>query len=164
MDVSKIEPGDEKEANVFIVSEKGSKNFYEYDKQKELFVLKKILKSPFPGCYGYIPKTHHNDANLLDVIIVSSEPMEKGIVTKCRPIGLIRFRAEIPDDVLIAISIADNELKNVKNLSELDDQIKNNINTFLEEFKELKIENIFDSERAKKAINHAIELYKREFD
>ena len=163
MDISKIGPGDEDKTNVFIECVKGSKSFYKYDNKSGLFTLKKMLKIAFPGSYGFIPRTHHIDAKPLDVLILTSESLQQGIIIKARPIGLIRLRAEIPDDVLIAVSIADKEFENTIDLSNISEETLDNLKEFLEEFKGLKIENVFNAEHAKKSIRHAIELYKKEF-
>jgi len=161
MDISKIEPGDTEVVNVFVESEKDSKSYYKYDSKTGMFNLKKVLKLPFTGSFGFIPKTHHVDGEPLDVLILASEAIEQGIVVEARPIGLIRLKAEIPDEVLVAVSTADSEFDNVKNLSEVSDNIMKNLRTFLEEFKDMKIENIFDSDHAKKAVRRSIELYQR---
>ena len=58
MDISKLEPGYANKINVFIECLKDSKDFCEYDKKTEGFILKKVLKYPFPGCYGFVPRTH----------------------------------------------------------------------------------------------------------
>ncbi|MFH1473859.1 MAG: inorganic diphosphatase [Candidatus Aenigmatarchaeota archaeon] len=161
MDISKVEPGDKYMVNVFVESTKGSTNYYKYNKKMGLFTLNKILESPFPGCYGFIPRTHHIDAKPLDVLLLTSGQIQKGTVVPSKPIGLIRLRAEIPDDILVAVPLADKEFDNVTDLSTINKETLDNFKMFLEQFKQLKVENIYDSERAKKAVRRAIELYKR---
>ena len=160
MDISTIEAGNKDVVNVVIESVKGSKSFYKYDDKSGLFNLKKILEDTFPGSYGFIPKTHHVDAKFLDVLILASDSIQQGIVAQAKPIGLIRLRAQIPDDVLIAVSVADKKFENINDLSNLNKETLDNLKGFLEKFKELKIENVFDSEHAKNAVRRAIELYK----
>jgi inorganic pyrophosphatase len=161
MDISKIGPGNKDLVNVFVESVKGSKSYYKYDKRTGVFVLKKILEIPFPESYGFIPRTHHIDAKSLDAMIISSDPINKGTVVQGKPIGMIRLRSDIPDDVLIVVPIADSEFEKIKDLSTLNKDIQDNLKAFLEKFKELKIENVFDSERAKKAVGRAIELHRK---
>jgi len=163
MDISKIEPGNEDKVNVFVETVKGSKSFYKFDSKSGLFILKKFLKIPFPESYGFIPKTHHIDAKPLDVLILTSESLQQGTVVQARPIGLIRLRAEIPDDVLIAVSVEDKEFENTIDLSNIDKETLDNLKEFLEQFKGLEIENVLNAEHSKKSIRHAIELYKKEF-
>jgi inorganic pyrophosphatase len=161
MDISKIGPGNKDLVNVFVESVKGTKSYYKYDKKMDVFVLKKILEVPFPGSYGFIPRTHHIDAKPMDAMIISSDPINKGIIVQAKPIGMIRLRSEIPDDVLIVVAIADMKFEKIKDLSTLNKDILDNLKAFLEQFKELKIENVFDSERAKKAVGRSIELHRK---
>ena len=161
MDISKIEPGDKYMINVFIESVKDSTNYYRYDDKLGLFTLKRILKVPFPGCYGFIPRTHHIDAKLMDVLLLTSGQIQKGTVVPAKPIGLMRLRAEIPDDVLIAIPLADKEFDDIKDISSINKETLDKFKVFLEQFKELKVENIYDSEHAKRSVERAIEMYKK---
>ena len=161
MDISKIGSGNKDLVNVFVESVKGSKSHYRYDRKTGVFVLKKILEIPFPGSYGFIPRTHHIDARPMDAMIISSDPINKGIVVQGKPIGMIRLRADIPDDVLVVVPAADMVFEKTKDFSALDVDIQNSLKAFLELFKELKIEAVFDSERAKRAVARSIELYRK---
>jgi len=163
MDILKLEPGDVNRINVFIECLKDSRDFCKYDKKTEGFVLKKVLKSSFPGCYGFVPKTHHIDAEPLDVIVLTSSPLQQGIVLQARPIGIVRLKNKIIDDILIAVSLADKKFEKLFDLTKLQKNILAKIKNFLEEFKNMEVENIFDAEHAKRSVEHAIELYKKEF-
>ncbi len=161
MDISKIGPGDKNVVNVFVESVKGSKSYYRYDRKTGIFNLKKIIGIPFPGSYGFIPRTHHIDARPLDAFVMSSDSMEKGTIVQSRPIGMIRLRSEIPDDVLVVVPVADKEFENLTDLSNMNKETLDNLKMFLEQFKELQVENVYDSDRAKKAVGRAIELQRR---
>ncbi|MBN2203124.1 MAG: inorganic diphosphatase [Candidatus Aenigmarchaeota archaeon] len=161
MDITRLEPGTKDIVNVFIESEKGSKSYYKYDPKTGLFNLNKLLKLPFTGSFGFVPKTHHIDANTMDVIILASDSIKQGIVVQARPIGIVRLKAPIPDEVLIAVSLADGEYKNVKDISDIDEETMKNLKSFLEEFKELKVDNVLDSQHAKNSVRRSIELYQR---
>ena len=161
MDISKQEPGTKDLVNVFIESEKGSKSYYKYNEQTGLFKLKKVLKLPFTGSFGFIPKTHHIDADPLDVIVLMSDPIQQGIVVEARPIGLVRLKAEIPDEILVAVSIADKEYEKVKDIDDIDMGTMKSLKAFLVEFKDKKIDQVFGADHAKKAVRRSIELYQR---
>jgi len=161
MDISKIEPGNKDVVNVFIECVKNSKDFYEYDPKTETFILRKVLDITFPGVYGFIPNTHHIDAEPLDVLVLVSNDIQQGIVLPARPIGVIRLKGNVPDDVLIAVPISDktfNRINDITKLSNIED-----IKKFLERFKGLRVEYVFDAKHAKRSIDVAIELYKKEF-
>jgi inorganic pyrophosphatase len=161
MDISEVQPGNKDLVNVFVESVKGSKSYYKYDAKKGMFTLKKVLKTPFVGSFGFVPKTHHVDGESLDVLLLASESIEQGIAVEARPIGMVRMKSEIPDDVLVAVPTADNDFRNVKDLSKIDEGLMKSLKAFLEEFKEMKVENMFDSEHAKNAVRRSIELYQR---
>lgn len=159
MDVSKIEPGNSDVVNVFIECIKGSKDFYRYDEKTSTFILKRVLENSFPGAYGFIPKTHHIDAKPLDVLVLISDQVQQGIVLPAKPIGVIRLKGNVPDDVLIAVPISDRSFEQINDVS----QVKNldELKKFLETFKESEVEYTFDAEHAKKSIEIAINLFKR---
>jgi len=162
MDTTKIEPGDGDVVNVFITCVKGSKDFYEYDKKTDNFILKRVLNISFPGVYGFISKTHHIDAEPLDTLVLTSDQIQQGIVLPARPIGIIRMKSNVPDDVLIAVPISDRSFEGVNDATKISNLEE--IKKFLEAFKGLKVEYVFDSEHAKKSVGVAINLYKKEFE
>jgi len=164
MNISKIEPGDARRINVFVECVKGSKDFCEYDNKSGAFVLKKVLDSPFPGCYGFIPRTHHIDAEPLDVLVLINESLEQGIIIQARPIGIVRLKNKLIDDILIAVSAMDKEFEKVNDLLKLEDKTIKEIEGFLVEFKNMEVEDIFGVDHARRSVEHAIELYKREFE
>ncbi|NIM47355.1 MAG: hypothetical protein GTN40_04345 [Candidatus Aenigmarchaeota archaeon] len=159
MDISKIEPGGKNTVNVFIKCIKGTKDFYEYDKKTETFMLKKVLEIPFPGAYGFIPKTHHIDAEPLDVLVLVSNQIQQGVVLPARPVGVIRLKGDVPDDVLIAVPISDKSFEQINDISQIENLEE--LKRFLESFKESTVEYVFDAEHAKKSIETAINLYKK---
>lgn len=163
MDISKIEAGNIARLNVFIECTKNSKNYYKYDENSETFILKKTLKQEFPGCYGFIPKTYHVDAQPLDALVLTTDPLEQEIIVKVKPIGVIRLKNEIPDYVLITVSLADKKYSKISSITKLSKESLKRIKLFLEELKGLEIERVFDVPRAKNTVRRAIELYKKKF-
>jgi inorganic pyrophosphatase len=164
MDISKLEAGTKEKLNVFLKCLKGTKEVYDYNEESGIFVLKKTLNKIFPANYGVVPKTHHVDAERLEVLVLTERPLQQGVVLEVRPIGVIRLRGNLPDDVLVAIPIEDKKHENIQNLSQLNTSVVENLKDFLEEFKQKEVENVFDSDRAKRAVEHSIKLYKKEFE
>jgi len=155
-----MEPGSPNKVNVLVTSEKNSKDFCEYDEQSETFMLVKVLQGAFPAYYGFVPKTHHIDGEPLDVLVLTNESLRQGIIIQARPIGLIRLRGNIPDDILIAVLVSEP----TKDLLSLEREEIDKLKNFLEELKGKEVENVFGSEHAMKSVEKAIELYRREFE
>lgn len=139
---------------VFIQISKGSKSFYIYD--EGVLVMSKLVNAPFPGNYGFAPKTHHDDAEPLDVVIISEESLEPGSLVKAKPVGVVRLKGAIIDDILIAV------LDGADDISDLPMKKITEITKYLESFKNLKTLKVLDSEYAKKIIEHAIKRYEKE--
>ncbi|MBU3896467.1 MAG: inorganic diphosphatase [Nanoarchaeota archaeon] len=142
------------EVFVFIQISMGSKSFYIHEDGN--LVMSQTVNAPFPGNYGFLPKTHHDDAAPLDAIVISEEPLSPGSLVKARPIGVIRLKGQITDDILIA------SVGNIKDISELPMKKINEITKYLESFKNLKTLKVLDCDYAKKIVEHAIKRYKKE--
>ncbi len=87
---------------------RGSRNKYELDKESGLFKLDRVLYSAvhYPGDYGLIPRTLHEDGDPLDVLVRINEPTFVGCLIDVRPIGVLRLkdRGE-PDDKILAVPV-----------------------------------------------------------
>ena len=75
--------------HVIIETPRGSTEKYDYDKDHNLFKLKKILPSgmTFPYDFGFIPHTKGEDGDPLDVIVISEYQSFPGCLVECRIIG-----------------------------------------------------------------------------
>jgi len=155
-----MEPGSPNKVNVLVTSEKNSRDFCEYDEQSETFMLVKVLQEVFPAYYGFVPKTHHIDGEPLDVLVLTNEPLRQGIIIQARPIGLIRLRGNVPDDILIAVLVSEP----TKDLLSLEREEIDKLKNFLEELKGKEVEDVFGVNHAMKSVEKAIELYRREFE
>jgi inorganic pyrophosphatase len=162
MNFSKITPGSPEIVNVFIECVKGSKDCYEYDQNTDNFILKGVLDISFPGAYGFVPKTHHTDSMPLDVLVLTTGQAKQGVVWPSRPIGIIRLKGQIPDDVLIAVPISDAKYDKISDIGQIDDL--GEIKAFLESFKKSKVEFVFDADHARKSVQASIKIYKKEFE
>jgi inorganic pyrophosphatase len=83
-----------------------SRNKYELDKDTGLLKLDRVLYSAvhYPGDYGFIPRTLHEDGDPLDILVRINEATFPGCQIDARPIGLLRMldRGE-PDDKVLAV-------------------------------------------------------------
>jgi inorganic pyrophosphatase len=84
----------------------GSRNKYELDKATGLFRLDRVLYSAvsYPGDYGLIPRTLHEDGDPLDILVTVEEPTFTGCQIAVRPIGVLKMldRGE-PDDKILGV-------------------------------------------------------------
>jgi inorganic pyrophosphatase len=89
---------------------RGSRNKYELDKDSGFFKLDRVLYSAvhYPGDYGFIPRTLHEDGDPLDVLVRINEPTFTGCQIAVRPIGMLRMRDRgDPDDKIICVPLND---------------------------------------------------------
>ncbi|MFL5575909.1 MAG: inorganic diphosphatase [Gemmatimonadaceae bacterium] len=83
-----------------------SRNKYELDKESGLLKLDRVLYSAvhYPGDYGFIPRTLHEDGDPMDILVRINEPTFPGCLIEARPIGVLRMldKGE-PDDKVLAV-------------------------------------------------------------
>jgi len=99
-------PHPPEEVTALIEIPRGSRNKYELDKEHGLLKLDRVLYSAvhYPGDYGFIPRTLHEDGDPLDILVRINEPTFPGCLIDARPIGVLKMldRGE-PDDKILAV-------------------------------------------------------------
>ncbi len=101
-----LSPGPDWPQIVYVVVEipKGSRNKYEYDEEGGFVKLDRVLFSSlhYPGDYGFIPRTLHDDGDPLDVLVMTNEPTFSGCVIEARPLGIFHLmdRGKLDDKIL----------------------------------------------------------------
>lgn len=140
----------------------GSRLLYSITKELPAPLLKEIKTREYPAAYGYIPETHHTDGRPLDAFVLISEQPALFALVIARPIGMLRLEGEkLPDDKIVAVALGDSEWSDVKDINELPKHILKEIEQVAAGVETKKIEWL-PADRAKKAIERAIELYKKE--
>lgn len=147
---------------------KGSRNKYEYDKDKEAFTLDRVLSSPFfyPGEYGIIPQTLYDDGDPMDILVIMDQPTFPGCVIESRPIGLLKMiDGGEQDDKILAVPVDDPKSSHIKNIDDLPESLLNEIVHFFQEYKRLEGKSTEvlgweGYEEALKVVEHSIMLYK----
>ena len=78
---------------VFVEIPQGSRNKYEYDKERRLFVLDRVLYSSvhYPGDYGFVPDTLAADGDPLDALVIVNEPTFPGCLIEVDAVALFRM-------------------------------------------------------------------------
>ena len=85
---------------------RGSRNKYELDKETGMLKLDRVLYSAvhYPGDYGFIPRTLHEDGDPMDILVRINEPTFPGCLIDARPIGVLRMLDKgAPDDKVLAV-------------------------------------------------------------
>ncbi|NPA85965.1 MAG: inorganic diphosphatase [bacterium] len=168
-----LPPGPQVPEIVYAVIEipKRSRNKYEYDKELGIFKLDRVLYSPmfYIVDYGFIPQTHYDDGDPLDIMVLVDEPTFPGCLIRARPVGLLRMiDAGERDDKVLAVPVDDPRYAEIKDISQLPQHLLKELAHFFQRYKELQgKEVIFDkwegADKAKEAILRAVELYKQKF-
>ena len=148
---------------------KGSRNKYEYDKDKEAFALDRVLYSPihYPAEYGIIPKTLWDDGDPMDILVVMDQPTFPGCVIETRIIGVMKMiDGGESDDKILGVPVNDPKFKDVQDISDMPKPFLDEISHFFTEYKRLekKTTEVLGWENAEKAfeaLEHSMELYKK---
>ena len=170
MDLNKITSGKNppSEINVIVEIIQGSSVKYELDEKSGALTVDRFLYTPmaFPFNYGFIPHTLCDDGDPLDVVIISSLPIVSGAVISCRPIGMLDMEDEAGlDHKIIALPAEeiDPAFSQVKDITDLNSHVKDQIKHFFERYKELepekwvKVKDFLSREFAEKEIQKSLE-------
>lgn len=149
----------------------GSKNKYELDKVSGLFRLDRVLYSAvhYPGDYGLIPRTLHEDGDPLDILVLVSEPTFPGCLIDCRPLGVLKMRdRNEPDDKILAVPCHDPSYEEYFDIADLPQHSLKEIEHFFHIYKDLegrRVEMVGweKSESAMKVILDSIARYEAKF-
>lgn len=148
---------------------KGSKNKYEFDMETGFLRLDRILytSTHYPHNYGFIPLTLSDDGDPLDVLIISSEEILPWSTVECRPIGVLEMvdNGEF-DYKIMAVCLHDPFYNQIKDISELQEHVSDEIKHFFQVYKSLEnkyteIREIENAQKAKEVIKKCIEAYKK---
>jgi inorganic pyrophosphatase len=109
--------GTPEELNVIIEIPKGSSNKYEIDKETGLIALDRANYSsaPYPFDYGFVPQTLWHDGDAIDVIVLTTFPLNPGILVAVRPIAVMDMTDTGDSDAkIIAVPVNDKRWEDTK--------------------------------------------------
>lgn len=152
---------------VFVEIPKGSNNKYEYDKERGIFRLDRVLFSPvyYPADYGFIEKTLADDGDALDAMVFTSFPTFPGCLIKGRIIGMFIMEDEKGrDEKIMCVPLHDPRFENTKSLDNLEKHILKEVEHFFSVYKNLEEKEVIirgwaDKNEAIKTIEKAKENY-----
>lgn len=162
-------PPDEVTAVIEIPS--GSRNKYELDKDSGLLRLDRVLYSAvhYPGDYGFIPRTLHEDGDPCDILVLVNEPTFPGCQIDARPIGVLMMldRGE-PDDKILAVPSNDPYSSEYFDIADIPQHYLKEVEHFFHIYKDLEGKRVQmvgweKSERAMRVITDSITRYAEKY-
>ena len=157
--------------NCIIEIPKGSKNKYEIDKETGLIMLDRAMHTSqdYPFDYGFMPQSHWEDGDPLDVVVLTTYPLAPGILVKVRPVGIVNMIDDGDSDAkIIAVPDKDPRWDDVQDLNDVNKHTVKEIEHFFLTYKqiqkkEVSIDGIGNKADAQAAILKSQELYKEKF-
>lgn len=146
---------------------RGSRLKYEVDKPTGLLRLDRVLYSAvhYPANYGFIPRTHADDGDALDVLVLMQEPVHPLTIVRARAIGGFRMRDDKgEDDKIVAVAIDDPSYAHYMNALELPPHVLKELKRFFQDYKALEqklseVDELYDRERAIAVIRTSMDQY-----
>lgn len=126
---------------VLIEIPKGSRNKYEYDKERGVIMFDRMLFSSvhYPSDYGFIPDTLAEDGDPLDALVLVWEPTFPGCMIEAKPIGVFIMEDEKgPDEKILAVPIMDPLWNHINELDEAPPHLLREIEHFFSIYKDLE--------------------------
>lgn len=131
------------QVNVCIEIPAGSSVKYELDKEHGVIVVDRFMFTAFsyPFNYGFIPETHADDGDPIDVLVLCDKPLLPGVVIPSVPIGLLEMEDEEGIDTkIIAVPTAkiDPVYGMYKDIADVPQAMKDKMKHFFEHYKDLE--------------------------
>lgn len=136
-----VAPGTADEMNVIIEIPKDSHNKYEIDKKTGLIKLDRANYSSaaYPFDYGFVPQTLWDDGDALDVIVLTTYPLNVGVLVTARPVGILHMiDGGDADEKIIAVPTEDKRWDDVQDLGDINQHQLKEFVHFFETYKNLK--------------------------
>lgn len=144
-----------------------SRNKYELDKETGLIKLDRVLYSAvhYPGDYGFIPRTLHEDNDPMDILVRINEPTFPGCQIEARPIAVLKMldRGE-PDDKVLAVPAQDPYYADYHDIGDISSHYLREVEHFFHIYKDLEGKRIeilgwHDAKEAHRLIEESIVRY-----
>ncbi|MBL7763501.1 MAG: inorganic diphosphatase [Chitinophagaceae bacterium] len=168
-----ISPGESapRIVNAVIEIPQGSRAKYEIDKDTGLLKLDRVIYSSFyyPSNYGFIPQTYGDDKDPLDILVITSMPVQALCLMEAKVIGVMQMiDSGDADDKIIAVASNDPSVNHYNNIEELQKHFFDEMRHFFEEYKKLEnktvvVEEFGDKVKALKIVENGIKHYKETF-
>ena len=116
---------------------------YEIDKDMGAVMVDRFMSTPmfYPANYGFIPNTLADDGDPLDVLVVTPYPVIPGSIIRCRAVGMLDMDDEAGGDEKL-VAVPHDKLstiyQDVKDVDDLPQLLKDQIQHFFENYKDLE--------------------------
>lgn len=127
--------------DVMIEIPKGSRNKYEYDRERRRLKFDRMLFSSvhYPSDYGFVLDTVAGDGDPLDVLVLVWEPTFPGCLIEVKPVGLFKMWDEKgSDEKILCVPIGDPTWSFINDLSDVPPHLLKEIENFFEIYKQLE--------------------------
>jgi len=145
MDIKKLSVGKNppEEVNVLVEIPQGSAIKYEMDKDSGFIVVDRFAFTTmvYPFNYGFVPGTHAEDGDPVDVLVISTYPVHPGTVIPARPIGMLEMEDEEGIDtkiLAVATKKVDPFYADIEDIDDLNETVKQKVQHFFNHYKELE--------------------------
>ena len=147
----------------------GSHLKYEVDKPTGLLRLDRVLYSAvhYPANYGFIPRTHADDGDPLDILVLMQEPVEPLTIVRARALGGLTMHDDKGgDDKIVAVCIDDPAVSHYQNIRQLPPHLMKELERFFRDYKALEnkptdVGDLYDAEHAFEVIGASRVAYER---
>jgi inorganic pyrophosphatase len=149
---------------------KGSRNKYEWDEDRRIFLLDRFLSSSvvFPTDYGFVPESIGPDGeDPLDVLVAVSEPTFAGCGVLAKPVAVMELEDQGErEPKVVCVPCEDPNWQHIQGLDDLPHQLIEEIAHFFIAYKkreghEVTVAGWSSRESAAEVIAEARERYKR---
>lgn len=161
------------EINVIIEIPKGSHNKYEIDKETGLIKLDRANynAAAYPFDYGFVPQTLWEDGDALDVIVLTTYPLDPGILVSVRPVAMMEMTdSGDSDNKIIAVPTEDYRWDDVQDLADLNKHSLKEYQNYFETIKQLKkgspeviVHGFKGKAEAMEAVKKSLKMYQDKF-
>jgi inorganic pyrophosphatase len=123
----------------------------------------------YPFDYGFVPQSHWEDGDPLDVVVLTTYPLAPGILVKVRPVGVMNMIDDGDSDAkIIAVPQKDPRFDEIHDLADVNKHTLKEIEHFFATYKKIQnkeviINGFSDAAAAKEAIVHSQKLYAQKF-
>jgi inorganic pyrophosphatase len=167
---------EEDAVNVIVETPRGTRNKFAYKEKYGVIELRRILRGGmvWPCDFGFIPQTHADDGDAIDVALLIDEPCFPGCLVRARivgSIGLVKNGDE--NDRLIGVPVslegAAATWDEVRSLDDVSPRLVRELEGFLKDYQtfegnEIELTGIKNREEALQSVRDAAKRWKEKGD